>query len=81
MASGSDEQISGTKITPLESENKHGVQRDMSGGGVIGQDDDIDKSRANPLGGAGESLFILYCTGFEARHLVRKAFLPMLYAG
>ena len=53
MASGSDEKISGAKITPLESETKHGVEHDISNRGAVGTDTNIDQSRAAPLGGAG----------------------------
>lgn len=67
MASGSDEKISGTKITPLESETKHGVEHDLGNRGAVGTNESIDKSRANPLGGAGMFpfssllLYILKC--------------------
>lgn len=53
MASGSDEKISGTKITPLDSEVKYGVEHDISNRGAVGSDTNIDKSRANPVGGSG----------------------------
>ena len=55
MASGSDEKISGTKITPLDSETKHGVEHDLSNRGAAGSDTAIDQARINPLGGAGMS--------------------------
>lgn len=53
MASGSDEKVSGTKITPLESETKYGVEHDLGNRGAVGTDTNIDKSRTAPLGGAG----------------------------
>ena len=53
MASGSDEKISGTKISPLASETKYGVEHDISNRGAAGSDYNIDKSRADPVGGAG----------------------------
>ncbi|RYP56069.1 hypothetical protein DL769_009983 [Monosporascus sp. CRB-8-3] len=54
-ATGSDENISASKIQPLESEQKRGVAHDQSSSrGVAGSDRDIDQSRINPLGGKGQ---------------------------
>ena len=53
-ASGSDENISASKIDPLASEEKHGVPHDTSSGGVTGTDRNIDQSRIDPMGGKGQ---------------------------
>ncbi|KAJ9634925.1 hypothetical protein H2199_008789 [Coniosporium tulheliwenetii] len=51
---GSDEDISGTKIAPLDSEIKRGVPKDTSEHGVAGYNEDIDLARIAPLGGKGK---------------------------
>jgi len=51
--SGSDENISGAKIQPLNSETKEGVPLDQSSRGVVGTDSTIDQARINPFGGRG----------------------------
>ncbi|KAL9089833.1 MAG: hypothetical protein Q9159_002303 [Coniocarpon cinnabarinum] len=49
----SNEQISAAKITPLESDVKRGVQHDLGERGPVPNDENIDKARINPEGGAG----------------------------
>ena len=51
---GSDAKISGSKIEPLDSEQKEGVPRDESSGGVAGTDINIDQARIDPVGGRGK---------------------------
>lgn len=52
---GTDENISATKIQPLDSPTKAHVPHAQGEGGVAGTDDDIDHSRIEPLGGHGET--------------------------
>ncbi|KAI9821064.1 MAG: hypothetical protein M1827_003797 [Pycnora praestabilis] len=52
--SGSDEKLSGAKIQPLESEVKDDTPLDTSSRGATGSDRNIDQSRIEPIGGAGQ---------------------------
>lgn len=49
-------QISASKIEPLESGQKHGVEHELNSDGVIGNDKTIDQTRIDPVGGAGKSM-------------------------
>ncbi|KAI9659045.1 MAG: hypothetical protein M1821_002005 [Bathelium mastoideum] len=53
-ASGSDEKISASKIDPLASDQKYGVEHDLSSRGAAGSDRNIDQTRVDPVGGAGQ---------------------------
>lgn len=55
-STGSDAKISGSKIEPLDSEQKEGVSRDESGGGAAGTDVNIDQARIDPVGGKGRAI-------------------------
>jgi len=51
---GTDENLSASKIQPLDSENKANAPRFQGGAGVSGFEEDVDQSRIDPLGGRGQ---------------------------
>ena len=56
---GASETIAGSKIEPLDSKQKAGVEHALTGRGAAGPDTNIDQARIDPLGGAGRWLFII----------------------
>ncbi|KAJ9663640.1 hypothetical protein H2198_000652 [Neophaeococcomyces mojaviensis] len=51
--SGSNENISSSKIQSLDSDQRTGVPHDQSSRGVVGTDRSIDQARIDPLGDKG----------------------------
>jgi hypothetical protein len=51
---GSNENISASKVQPLDSEIKKGVSHDESDRGVAGTDRTLDQARTEPLGVRGK---------------------------